>query len=282
MTGHAPEPEPLEHLERFLHEAFTEACAALRERGGVPETIRAYRPPRPEMVGSVTADALQNGFRGSQQSTRLLLEAMEAECAVHTLEAVRAGGQRVVVAVAVWPRRNLSALRIAALRADGTLEHLDTGGLSPEDAGLDTAWLRACLPGGDHAGGAPGGGPGGAARTPATAPGQARVPRGGGFVIGLGVLAAFGGAIFLLVGLIGLASRGGEPKCGRTTMTPGTVCRSLNSGESTTYEEMKTRDQEAPVRPSLIGGAMVVGGVGAIKLWDARAKRYETEARGGR
>ncbi|WP_236243024.1 hypothetical protein [Streptomyces sp. CC228A] len=161
MTGHAPEPEPLEYLERFLHEAFTEACAALRERGGVPETIRAYRPPRTEMVGSVTADALQNGFHGSPQSTRLLLEAMEAECAVHTLEAVRTGGQRLVVAVAVWPRRNLSALRIAALRADGTLEQLDTEGLSPEAAGLDTAWLRACLPGGARPGGAAGRAPGG-------------------------------------------------------------------------------------------------------------------------
>ncbi|WP_236243023.1 hypothetical protein [Streptomyces sp. CC228A] len=108
------------------------------------------------------------------------------------------------------------------------------------------------------------------------------MPRGGGLVIGLGVLAAFGGAIFLLVGLIGLATRGGEPKCGSTTMTPGSLCRSLNSGEDTTYEEMKTREQEAPVRQSLIGGAMVVGGVGAIKLWDARAKRYEAETGGSR
>ncbi|MDJ0385676.1 hypothetical protein [Streptomyces sp. G-G2] len=160
MTGDAcaPAPDPVEYLERVQWLAFRQACRTMRLHGALRSRIWAFRHPGVEALGWFPDE-------GGSLEYRRQLAGLDAEAAVYVHESPgpwpptgRApDGGRLVVAAAVWPGAGLSGLRIAACRADGSLEEVTTGGVRLEDTHLDVPWLRTCLP-------VPGAAPGAGAR----------------------------------------------------------------------------------------------------------------------
>ncbi|MFD9407825.1 hypothetical protein ACFWBN_12540 [Streptomyces sp. NPDC059989] len=135
-----------EHFFQRIHEdAFRRACAEARTRWTVPEAVWAFRFPRPDPVGSIaSASLLERG------TVRERLAGMGAECAVYVHEQLTAGTGRLLVAVAMWPRHGLSAVRTAAYGPDGRPPaEIATAGTDLED--LTVPWLAACLPVGHEA-----------------------------------------------------------------------------------------------------------------------------------
>ncbi|MFF4156185.1 hypothetical protein [Streptomyces sp. NPDC001678] len=144
--------DPDEYLRRVLGDTFWQACVAMGEHGAVRETVRGFRPPKPRAVVTIDSKKVRGGFQARPESVSTKLWAWKAECAVYAHESADPRGPsqtrtgRLVVAVAHWPERGLSALRVASLRTDGTLEEADAGELGIREALTDVPWLRAIRP----------------------------------------------------------------------------------------------------------------------------------------
>ncbi|CAM5320600.1 hypothetical protein [Streptomyces abikoensis] len=153
-TKSSRQPDADEYLKHALGVGFQQACAAVRQHGTVHETVHGYRFPRQRAIVTIDAEKWRGGVRASPDAVRLTLWAWRADCAVYMHEAedprVPGGGGRgrLVVAVAVWPRQGLSALRVASYGEDGSLEETDADLLALRASLLEVPWLPAAGTGG--------------------------------------------------------------------------------------------------------------------------------------
>ncbi|MBT2482813.1 hypothetical protein [Streptomyces sp. ISL-94] len=134
-----------EYFQRIHEDVFRRACAEVRTRRAVAEAVWVFRYPRPDPLGSIVSVSLVERGTVAERLAR-----MGAECAVYVHEQLTAGTGRLLVAVALWPRQALSAVRAASYGQDGRPPaEIGTAGTGLED--LDVPWLHACLPAGHAA-----------------------------------------------------------------------------------------------------------------------------------